>query len=95
MPPELEVLDFSNPDQQAADDLADSYVDLQATPENYEDYNGFYANQKVLFLLELIARKYEFDTTLMALLDEDLDITNDINPEVKERWYPLGIEKGY
>jgi len=29
MPPALEVLDFSNPDQQKADDLADAYIDLK------------------------------------------------------------------
>jgi len=46
-------------------------------------------------LLELIDRESEFTSTLMAKLDSDLQITADANPEVKERWYPLGIRKGY
>jgi len=32
---------------------------------------------------------------LMTKIDADLDITADPNPEVKQRWYPLGIMKGY
>jgi hypothetical protein len=46
-------LDFSNPDQEEATNLADDYINRQglSSPSNYADYNKFYANQKVIFLL--------------------------------------------
>ena len=95
MPPELDVLNFNNPDADAANTLADYYIDNHATPSNYESYLSYYSNQKVIFHVRLLNRKYEFDESLMSLIDQDLHVTQDPNPEVKQRWHPLGIEKSY
>jgi len=39
------------------------------------------------------------DTTLniaiLTKIDEDLKLTSTLNPEIKQRWYPLGIRMGY
>lgn len=32
---------------------------------------------------------------ILAKIDADLDITNDPDPEVKQRWYPSGLYLGY
>jgi len=89
--------DFTNVDATNASDLADAYVNLggKSSPPNYEWYFGYYANQKVVFLLELINRKKEMTLELMERIDRDLNITMDTNPEVKQRWYPLSIGLGY
>jgi hypothetical protein len=29
------------------------------------------------------------------VIDQDLDITNTVNPEIKQRWFPLGISYTY
>ena len=77
--------------------MADKYLDLKgkSSPVNYTDYNGFYANQKVIFLLQLIKRVDEVNLLLLLRLDGDLMITRDPNPEIKQRWYPLGIKFNY
>jgi len=31
----------------------------------------------------------------MTKIDEDLNLTNTVDPECKQRWLPLGIRKGY
>ena len=49
----------------------------------------------MLFLLELIKRQDEVSIELMTRIDADLNITMDLDPEVKQRWYPMGIEIGY
>lgn len=32
---------------------------------------------------------------VLSLIDQYLDITNTLNPEVKQIWFPLGISYGY
>jgi len=32
---------------------------------------------------------------IMSKVDADLNLTMTVNPEIKQRWYPLGIMKGY
>ena len=31
----------------------------------------------------------------MKQIDADFNVTGAVDPEVRQRWYPLGIEKGY
>jgi len=31
----------------------------------------------------------------MTKIDDDLNVTDSVDPEVRQRWYPLGIKKNY
>ena len=91
------IFNFSNPDQEVADQLAKDYIALggMASPSNYQVYNTFYSNQRVIFLLYLINHAHEFNITLLQRIDIDLGISTENDPEVKQRWYPLGIAFHY
>lgn len=71
------VLNFTNADEIEARDLADAYISLggASSPSNYQDYFKFYANQKVIFCLELIIRQNEMDLTILKKIDNDLNMT--------------------
>ncbi len=71
LPPKSMGLDFTNPDQILAAQLADAYISLggASSPSNYKDYDTFYANQKVLFLLQLINRSGDISIKLIERID--------------------------
>jgi len=65
------------------------------SPKNYLDYKNYFANEKVLFVLQLTNRIAEVNIMILERIDFDLQITLDPNPEVKQRWYPLAISLHY
>lgn len=70
----LSIVNFTNSDEIEARQLADAYIDLkgESSPDNYMDYYKFYANQKVIFILQFVNRYADFDESLMAKVDSDL-----------------------
>lgn len=40
-------------------------------------------------------KENKMNIDILYRIDEDLDISNTIEPEVKQRWYPLGIQNDY
>lgn len=42
-----------------------------------------------------MARQSEVTTDIMAKVDADYNLTNTVDPECKQRWFPLGIYTGY
>ncbi len=48
-------------------------------------------NLKVIFHSRLLSRANDVSTSLMARIDADLKATNDNNPEIGQRWFPLAI----
>lgn len=96
--PSVYNVSFVTTDAQKFEALADSYISLAGTasPQDYQDYlNTKDPQLKVIFLNRLTARMEEFEAKLIQKLDSDLNITNDMNPEIGQRWFPLAIAFDY
>jgi len=90
--------DFFKTDQSdEARDLALAYIAGAGTdtPSNYADYNGWYSNLKVVFHNTLKMSFEQVDLAIVTKIDEDLDITADEDPEVRERWYYVTLSLEY
>ena len=90
-------LDFRTKELNESKELADEYIKLggKSSPSNYKDYNNWFSSLKVVFLEQLVANQENFNPDLLKKIDEDLNITSTRDPEVMQRWFPLGITKGY
>jgi len=91
-------LDFSTDDSKVAFKLAEDYANLQGpSPFNLQGFNAWYPNKQVLFVDRLLALNSEGKITIRILesIDADLNITKTIQPEVMQRWFPLGIMNNY
>lgn len=77
--------------------MADGYISLDgsASPSNYADFYDFYSSLKVVFIERLNARFSDVDIATIEKIDGDYNLTNTVDPECKQRWFPLGIKKGY
>jgi len=60
-------------------------------------FNSWFPNQQVLFVDRLQELQAEGKVTveILAVIDSDLGISNTIQPEVMQRWFPLGIMNDY
>jgi len=79
-------------------DLADEYIALNGTasPDNYTDYNTWYSSLRQVMLQRLNSRMNQGLTIeIMDKVDADLNVTNTVDPECKNIWFPLGIRMGY
>lgn len=74
-----------------------AYIALNgsASPSNYADYFSFYSNLKVIFYETLSSHQSEFGIDVLSLVDSDYGTTADPDPEVKQRWLPLGLRMQY
>lgn len=89
--------DFTTPQSDEATALALAYIagGGETSPDNYEDYFGWYSNLKVVFHDTLQANYDQVDVAVLEKIDADLSCTADPDPEVKQRWYPTGLGKTY
>lgn len=74
--------------------LAQEYVTLggSASPVNFQAYlTTDNPNLKVVFLDTLVSLSAQVNPKILGRIDQDLKVTNDINPEIGQRWYPLSI----
>ena len=90
-------LDFTTPESDEAAALARAYVALNGTgsPDNKDDYFTFYSNLKVVFHDTLQEEKDSLNQAILERIDADYNCTGDIDPEVKQRWYPTGLSLFY
>lgn len=90
-------LDFTTTDLNASKALADDYVARQgqSSPADYTKFNDYYSNLKVVFIEELIAKNDTKTKDIMIRVDGDYKLTQTVDPEIKQRWFPLGIMFGY
>ena len=92
--PEI-TLNFTTAGLVESQNLADAYVSGNGTtPANASDYNSWESNLKVVFL-EQMSVNNATDLTIIKKVDSDLNITGTVDPECKQRWFPLGIVKNY
>lgn len=95
LPPQ-DLLDFTTTNLTEAQNLANEYIKTPSqSPANFTEYNSWYSSLKVIFLEQLIARESEVTLDLIKRIDADLNISGSVDPEVKQRWYPLGIRMKY
>lgn len=92
------MLDFTTPESTNAVNLANEYIynsqDGTVSPSNFADYFTFKVQQRIIFLQTLIKNTLT-DLPIITLIDSDLDITGETNPEIRERWYTLGLYYQY
>ncbi len=90
-------LDFNTDLSDQSRAMALEYISLNGTgsPSNFNLYNDYYSNLKVVFHDTLEAKIDEVNTAILERIDADLNCTADIDPEVRQRWYPIGLTKFY
>ena len=90
-------LDFSSPNQTLAQELADKYIELKgdSSPANFAIFNDFYSNLRVIFLERLIIKNTSLTTAIITRIDADYKLTETMDPEIKQRWFPIGIYLNY
>ena len=90
-------LDFSTPESDQSTALALDYIARNGTssPDNFSAYFTYYSNLKVVFHDTIQNNKAKVNTAILARIDADLNCTGDIDPEVKQRWYPTGLYLSY
>jgi leukotriene-A4 hydrolase len=92
------VLDFSTPNATVFADIASDYIarngDSSAINATlYKQTTD--PNLKVIMLDNLVAQFYSVTPKIMTKIDSDLSVTDDKNPEMGQRWFPLAIKMGY
>lgn len=65
-----------------------------SSPANYTDYNAFTSAQRVVFLQTLMDN-VDTDIDVITLIDQNLNITSSVDPEVMMRWYSIGLYLSY
>jgi leukotriene-A4 hydrolase len=95
--PPAGLLNFTTDAQVGASKLADDYIALAgaSSPADYAKFKDYYSNLKVVFLERLNERFSDLTLALIQKIDADLSITNSVDPEVKQRWLPLGLKLSY
>ena len=96
-------LDFTTKGLNDSLALVDSYIampaDFNHTAATDLWKNEFVSTTKTIFTQKLNTEFSKCGTTcitkeLFASIDADMDITHEINPDVKQEWQPLGIMLG-
>ena len=90
---------FTTPDTTAFNDLADSYIAMQgfSSPSNINIYINEKkdVNLKVVFNNRLLERASSMNIRILDRIDKDLGVSQESNPEIGQRWYPLAISLSY
>ena len=73
--------------------LALEYISLggKSSPEDKDQYFQFDSNLKTIFHTTLLENASQVTLPILSLIDSDFSVTEDPNPEVKQRWLPLGL----
>lgn len=77
--------------------LALEYISLggKSSPEDKDQYFQFDSNLKTIFHTTLLENASQVTLPILSLIDSDFSVTEDPNPEVKQRWLPLGLSIKY
>jgi hypothetical protein len=91
-----EALNFTTEAAESASDLADAYIALAgaSSPSNMDDYFNYTSNEKVIFHTALNSSA-SMNVDIQTKVDADYNVTADADPEVKQRWLPMGLYLGY
>jgi len=87
---------FTTNASEVAKAYGDAYVAAKGgEPSIHYNYTEWFSNQKVLFILAIQDKLADVTIDVLKKIDKDWNITLTLNPEVKQRWYPIGIAKNY
>lgn len=92
------TLNFVTPNNTQAIDLANAYIaNPGVNPSNYMDYMYWTSPSQSLFQDTLLNQVPSGMMThaIMAQIDMNYDVTATTNPEIKQRWYTMGILLNY
>jgi len=94
------TLDFSTNKSDEARALADKYIELKgaSSPENMAVFDDYYSNLKVIFIEQLVSRSLtgtDVTKEVITRIDGDYNLSSTVDPEIKQRWLPLGIKLAY
>lgn len=67
----------------------------KSSPEDKDQYFQFDSNLKTIFHTTLLENANDVTLPILSLVDSDFSVTADPNPEVKQRWLPLGLGHKY
>ena len=89
--------DFTTPELNSSKALAEKYIELagDSSPQNFEDYKTYFSGLQQVFVDTLNGQMDDVTPAILTRIDADLNITGTLDPEVKSRWFPLGITKDY
>ena len=91
-------LDFTTAESDQAAALAREYIALNGSgsPANATaEYASYYSNLKVVFH-DTLQEQYDLvNIDILTRIDADLNCTDEIDPEVRQRWYPTGLGLEY
>jgi leukotriene-A4 hydrolase len=88
-------LDFTTTELNQSIALATAYVNTGKTPSGYEAFNNYSSNLKAVFCDTLNSLSDSVTIEILDKIDTDLNITGTVDPEVKQRWFPLGLQTYY
>lgn len=90
-------LDFTTAKLNESIAMASAYIAGagETHPDNYMDYVDWYSSLHVIFMEQLLTQYDETTLAIMDKIDTDFNVTDTVDPEVRQRWYPLGIKKNY
>jgi len=90
-------LDFSTDMSREAVKLALEYIELggKSSPSDKDQYTKFDSNLKTIFYTTLLESQAKVTIDILVRVDSDFSVSADPNPEVKQRWLPLGLSLKY
>lgn len=90
------MFSFDNSATNAAIALANAFVALNGSgsPAGANAYLSWPSNQKVVFVQSLLWNT-STNSAIMTQIDNSLNITGTNDPEIKERWFALGLYVNY
>lgn len=91
--------DFMTSEAQESAQLALDYIalngDTTESPAGYLDYDTWYSNLKVVFHITLLANFDQLNLAILSHIDADLNCSEENDPEVKQRWFNIGLQLQY
>ena len=90
-------LNFSTFEMEDAKNLAMEYIELggKSSPDNYTRFFGYFSHQKCVFAQTLLDNLDQVTTRLVAKVDSDYGLYQNIDPEFKTIWFQTLIYLEY
>ena len=96
IPSTVPAQDFTTPSITKMQELAKNYLASNETSQvDHSIWFNSTSNQRVVFISEIMKSSSSFEKTLMEFMDKDLNLTAGDDPEVRQRWLQLAIQKKY
>lgn len=88
-------LDFTTPALLQSKELANQFIAGTAPADANATYCSWDSNLKQVFADTLLSAQDQVSAEILTQIDATIGITDTQDPEVKQRWFPLGLKKYY